>query len=247
MLSTPAYGRLCWVPVAAGALAIWWVRRSTRLALRQHSIFSYITPKRLRVPQTALDQRTYGVESRFQPRASDVVIATYHKTGTTLLAHICHQIRVVRAFGRGSMNLDDYYFVVPWTLHFWTLDIDPCADHTVVPHNGDACACKSRRFQPVEPSVVRPRIFKSHRSLAASYEHGKYIVTIRDPLKTLVSLFHFLRAKRVPGLNRLGDLLTHEEWLNPFRCGDIWDYFLEAWEVCSHERMFDIFLPASLA
>lgn len=40
-----------------------------------------------------------------------------------------------------------------------------------------------------------PRLFKSHARLNALQEGCKYIVTIRDPVKTLVSLFRFFTAK----------------------------------------------------
>jgi hypothetical protein len=43
--------------------------------------------------------------------------------------------------------------------------------------------------------MAEPRLFKSHARLSAVHEGCKYLCTVRDPLKTLVSLFHFFTAK----------------------------------------------------
>lgn len=46
-----------------------------------------------------------------------------------------------------------------------------------------------------DDQVAEPRLFKSHARLSAIQEGCKYIVTIRDPIKTLISLFRFFTAK----------------------------------------------------
>lgn len=43
--------------------------------------------------------------------------------------------------------------------------------------------------------MAEPRLFKSHARLSAVHEGCKYLCTVRDPIKTLVSLFHFFTAK----------------------------------------------------
>merc|ERR1712216_658457 len=55
------------------------------------------------------------------------------------------------------------------------------------------------------------------------------------PQSTLVSLFHFFRAKQIKRPDgspfvHLSDMIENNAWLNPFGGGDIWDSFLTAWE-----------------
>jgi hypothetical protein len=109
----------------------------------------------------------------FEPRTSDVFILTAPKTGTTWLQQICHQIRM--RGGDDSMDYADIYQVAPWQQMAWDLDIDVNAE------------------QP-----ANPRIFKTHQRLKSINRGGKYIVTVRDPTKTIISWFAFLTAKGVP-------------------------------------------------
>ena len=224
-----------WALPVAGVAAVTAIvsihRARTRLRkLRQSSIFRHVQPRK--PSHTQPSTRSYEMECEFKPRPSDVIVATYHKTGTTLVTHICHQVRVVRQFGKGSMDFEDYYFEVPWTLLFWDLDMDPRADHFATvgnwiddDHDSSSAAANGIRKK------LCPRVFKSHRSLATSYERGRYIVTVRDPLKTLSSLFWFLKAKEVSGFESPKELLSHPAWLDPFNSGDIYDHYLEAWQV----------------
>lgn len=243
------------------AMVACYVRRARDLARKQSkdsSIFNYI--RRRSLPFHSLSKMGALVENSFQPRASDVIVTTYHKTGTTLLLHICHQIRTVQRLGRGSMAYPDSYFVTPWLHLLWELGIDPDADHFMVPeppynrsrsrlrdqHDGErvpaaaaAAAAIAFNIEPMYavPKVrVHPRVFKSHRCLAGSYSRGRYIVSIRDPAQTLVSLDHFFKAKQMPGwpADSLEEATRSRFWLNPFQSGDIWSRFLEAWKARSH-------------
>ena len=43
--------------------------------------------------------------------------------------------------------------------------------------------------------MAEPRLFKSHARLSAVQEGCKYLCTVRDPVKTLISLFNFFTGK----------------------------------------------------
>ena len=82
-----------------------------------------------------------------------------------------------------------------------------------------------------------PRVFKSHQRLQAINRGAKYIVTVRDPVKTIISWYRFLSGKRVPPilahadvsafvLNDDGTYIHHG-----MRFGaTLWEYYLEYWK-----------------
>jgi hypothetical protein len=107
----------------------------------------------------------------FRVRPSDVIVATFPKTGTTLVTWICHQLRT-----GGDLNFETLYEVVPWPTLSWDLGYDP----------------------NVDGSQFNPRVFKSHLRMASIYRGCKYVVTIRDPAKTALSFYNFFLAKKVP-------------------------------------------------
>src|ERR671922_1915726 len=72
----------------------------------------------------------------FRPRATDILIATYPKCGTTWLQQIVHGLRT-----RGSMDFDEITAVVPWIELAFDVGIDLEA-----------------------PQVAEPRAFKTHLS-----------------------------------------------------------------------------------
>jgi hypothetical protein len=107
----------------------------------------------------------------FRVRPSDIIVATFPKTGTTLVTWICHQLRT-----GGDLNFETLYEVVPWPTLSWDLGYDP----------------------NVDGSQFNPRVFKSHLRMASIYRGGKYVVLLRDPAKTALSFYNFFLAKKVP-------------------------------------------------
>ena len=100
-----------------------------------------------------------------------MIILTFHKTGTTWTQQLCHQIRT----GGAHTDFEEITEVCPWVDFAWEVNQDLEA-----------------------PQVASPRIFKSHARLSAVHEGCKYLATVRDPVKTLVSLFNFFTAKFMP-------------------------------------------------
>ena len=64
----------------------------------------------------------------FRPRPSDVLIATYPKSGTTWMQQIVHGLRT-----GGAMDFDDILEVVPWIEMAHDLGIDLDADQVAEP------------------------------------------------------------------------------------------------------------------
>ena len=151
----------------------------------------------------------------FRTRPTDVIVATFPKTGTTLVTWICHLLRTDASpiddktddndndnqNGNQNQNnnhqqeqqqekeqehqhqpqrtsFETLYEVVPWPTLSWDIGYDP----------------------NVQGSQFTPRVFKSHLRMASIYPGCKYVVTVRDPAKTVLSFYNFFVAKKVPFL-----------------------------------------------
>lgn len=114
----------------------------------------------------------------FKTLPSDVIVATFPKTGTTLITWICHLLRTNAApiDEEGENSFETMYEVVPWPTLSWDIGYNP----------------------NTQGSQFEPRVFKSHLRMASIYPGCKYVVTIRDPAKTALSFYNFFIAKRVP-------------------------------------------------
>jgi hypothetical protein len=148
----------------------------------------------------------------FQVRPTDILVATFPKTGTTLVIWICHLLRMRCQIDRTAMDGDTQtlYDYVPWPTLSWDIGIDP----NTAPGN----------------EQYSPRVFKSHLRMASIYRGGKYIVTIRDPAKTALSFYNFFKAKQVP----LFSTMDASQFLleTPFIQGregraSLWEYYQE--------------------
>ncbi|MBO6555042.1 MAG: sulfotransferase domain-containing protein [Pseudomonadales bacterium] len=102
----------------------------------------------------------------YQPRASDVIITPYGKSGTTWTQQIFHTLRT-----RGDMDFDDISRVVPWIEMTDLLQMDINAEQR-----------------------VNPRGFKSHLEWEKLPRGAKYINVIRDPLDVAYSAFRFMEG-----------------------------------------------------
>mmetsp|Transcript_28024 Transcript_28024/g.42401 ORF Transcript_28024/g.42401 Transcript_28024/m.42401 type:complete len:326 (+) Transcript_28024:124-1101(+) len=140
----------------------------------------------------------------FTVRPTDIIVATFPKTGTTLVTWICHQLRT-----GGDVNFENIYEVIPWPTLSWDIGYNPNE----------------------QGSNFVPRVFKSHLRMSSIYRGCKYIVTVRDPVKTTQSFYNFLaNAKQVPQVQGIGASAFARE--TPFVKGrpgraSIWDYYKE--------------------
>lgn len=103
---------------------------------------------------------------RMPVSASDVIIATFPKSGTTWTQQICHGLR-----SDGDMNFKEVSWVAPWLERGHIFGID------------------TRISQQYSP-----RLFKTHLAYAQINKGARYIHVIRDPKDVLVSFYSFLSA-----------------------------------------------------
>lgn len=102
----------------------------------------------------------------------DVFITSWAKSGTTMAQQMFHQIRT--AHRGGDMDFDDISRVVPWDDTAYLLDFDMTA-----------------------PQRAAPRGFKSHRAYEDLPQGQRYIITLRDPHETYVSMYRFFNGWQI--------------------------------------------------
>lgn len=102
------------------------------------------------------------------PRPTDVYLTCWVKSGTTLMQQMFHQLRMVSTTGSIDMDFPDISAVVPWEDTATMVDMDMTADQK-----------------------AEPRGFKSHREYERLPAGSRYVVTLRDPHETYVSMHRF--------------------------------------------------------
>jgi Sulfotransferase domain len=102
----------------------------------------------------------------FEPRPTDVIISPYSKCGTTMLQQMFHTLRT-----RGDTDFDDISRVVPW------LEMSPILG---IGLNADQRA--------------DPRGFKSHLGYDSLPRGTRYLVSLRDPKDSFVSMYRFMEG-----------------------------------------------------
>jgi len=156
----------------------------------------------------------------YKPRPTDVIITPYGKCGTTWLQQIFHTLRT-----RGDFDYDDISRVVPWieTSRIVGLDIEA-------------------------QGRAEPRGFKSHLGFGSLPKGTRYLVSLRDPKDSFVSMFRFMEGWFIePGAIPIEDFF--EGWLKgrgPEGEG-YWHHLLGWWAVradpnvmlTSYNRMVD--------
>ena len=146
------------------------------------------------------DGRARGLA--FQPRASDVIISPYGKSGTTMLQQMVHTLRT-----GGDINHEDISAVVPWLETSTDLGIDIDAEQQ-----------------------ANPRAFKSHLSYHLVPKGARYIVSLRDPKDALVSAYRFMEGWYFePGSISI-DEFANNGYLARASERNYWTHFNSWWE-----------------
>jgi hypothetical protein len=139
----------------------------------------------------------------FQPRPTDVFIATYPKCGTTWMQQIVHGLRT-----GGDMDFDEISEVVPWLESALDMGIDIEA-----------------------PQRAEPRAFKTHFTWDEIPKGGRYIYVARDPRDALVSFYHFFEGWMFePGSVSL-DVFAREMFMQGTKSGRYWDHVRSYWSL----------------
>ena len=135
-------------------------------------------------------------------RASDVIISTYPKCGTTWLQQTVHGLRT-----GGSMDFDEITQVVPWLELAHDMGVDPDAEQVAV-----------------------PRVFKSHLAFDDVPRGARYLNAIRDPGDVLLSLYRFFDGWRMErGAIGLDDFAL-EFFLRREGARGYWQHVLSWWQ-----------------
>ena len=117
--------------------------------------------KRMHSPESVARGRQFAV------RATDTLIVTYPKCGTTWVTAIVHALRT----RGGVQDFEEITEVVPWDILALDCGQDLDADQVAV-----------------------PRLFKSHEPWDEVAKGGKYVYVCRHPADALVSFYNFLPA-----------------------------------------------------
>ena len=129
---------------------------------RAHSVKEFV----------ANNKALHAIESRhfrpYAPQPGDVFIASWAKSGTTMIQQMFHQLRMAAATGAGDMDFDDISRMTPWEDTALMLDFDMNV-----------------------PQRAAPRGFKSHREYERLPAGMRYVVTLRDPKETFISFYRF--------------------------------------------------------
>jgi hypothetical protein len=137
----------------------------------------------------------------YRPRPTDVIISPFGKSGTTWLQQAFHCLRT-----RGDMDFDDISRVVPWIETAGLLDIDLNADQ-----RGE------------------PRGYKSHLAYPALPRGARYVVSVRDPRDTVVSMHKFMEGWFLePGAVPVN--LFASWWTDRDLGNNYWAHLISWWE-----------------
>jgi len=136
--------------------------------------------------------------ANFKPRASDVLITTAPKAGTTWMQQILHQLRT-----GGDPDFDSIASVVPWL---------------ELPRDGLAWQDIIAEFD----RISNPRIFKTHCTFEQTpgTDTVNIILSSRDPRDCCISFYHHVmdmtdEARQRVGFDRLHTLdEVFETWLD---------------------------------
>lgn len=144
------------------------IRQISQLNQTQVDSGSFATsPEELSIVMSKIfTEESRRIGHSFQPKASDVIVGTYAKCGTTWVQQITHGLRT-----RGSMDFDDITSMTPWitVAHDLGWDLDAS-------------------------QVAEPRLFKSHLSWNAVPKGCKYICSFRNPTDAFTSFYRFFEG-----------------------------------------------------
>lgn len=142
----------------------------------------------------------------YAPEPGDVFITCWAKSGTTMMQQMFHQIRMVAATGAGDMDFDDISRMTPWDDSATMTDTDMTA-----------------------PQRAAPRGFKSHREYERLPPGMRYVVTLREPKATYVSMLRFFEGWTIePGVLTLEEFMPFWMAGGPGGC-DYFTHLLSWW------------------
>ena len=151
----------------------------------------------------ACTQASTEAAEAFVPKPTDVIVATYSKTGTTVLQMLLEMLR-----SRGDTSFDEITAVQPW--------IDFCHDIGI---DVDA------------PQPHHPRLFKSHQRPAALNRGARIASVVREPRDVVKSYYAFYVQKDHPLVQGKSLDEWAREWANVGTSnGTVWEYYVQLFQ-----------------
>ncbi|KAL0286618.1 UNVERIFIED_CONTAM: Cytosolic sulfotransferase 6 [Sesamum angustifolium] len=150
---------------------------------------------------TAITRGVIRVTKNFQPLPSDVIVASFPKTGTTWLKALLYSI--VNRSSKHRLTVENPHSLVPFLEYFDTDGKPPYESKTALPPDIN----HSRRiFSTHMPYQL---LAKTLDSLAC-----RVVYVTRNPKDTLVSSWHFVKKKLSLERPKRAHFLTYEELKN---------------------------------
>ena len=182
---------------------------------------------------TLLTPESVEYGASFQPYASDIIINTYPKCGTTWTGYICHMLR-----SNGNIStFSSMEELMPWIPAAYDNGIDLNQESTIESdcnsnnNNNNNNNNSKLAFNPnYNNAIYSPRIFMSHSTYDLINKGGKYIYVMRDPCYSLLSFHKFLTLYYLQSCDvdeYVRDLFFNPDWL----CGTPYDNML-SWLDC---------------
>lgn len=184
--------------------------------------------RRSSMPYTLGSKASYLAGRKFMPRATDVIVATFPKSGTTFMTNVMHQLR-----SKCELNdFEEITVVCPWI-----------------------CMAGDVGQNLEDEHVADPRVFKSHMNPSNLNPGGRKVLVVRDPTRVILSFFAFFKAKGVPFLAGVPDALAfvdHPFWqkgplASSSRRGNVWQYVVEIWFARSRDDVLVVPYEAAVA
>lgn len=116
--------------------------------------------------QAFISAEGFAHAKAFTPRADDVIVSAYAKSGTTWMQQIVHGLRT-----GGDMNFGEITDVVPWIELAFDVGWDIVGEQK-----------------------AKPRTYKTHFDYGVMPKGGRYIWVVRDPKDTAVSFYNFMNG-----------------------------------------------------
>jgi len=175
------------------------------------------------VAKPQFSDKSRELVANWNPRPTDILIATPAKTGTTWLQQLTHILR------GGDMDFEDVYQVSPWQLMAFDVGLELDGEQPL--HKKDATA-------------LFPRTYKTHQLPSACPSGAKFLVTCRSPPKVWSSAYRFFKAKDLPPLRDV----TGMNDLKAYGCtvedmafgGSLFDYYVEFWKLKAEPNLLII-------
>jgi hypothetical protein len=149
----------------------------------------------------AVSSASCAAAEAWQPHATDVIVATYTKCGTTLLQMLLEMLRT-----GGNVEFEEITAVQPWIDFCLDVGVDPCAAQRAL-----------------------PRVFKSHQPIRSLDSNCRVASVLRSPAAVLKSYHAFYTQKKLVDAP-IDEWATTWADTGTWDGHVIWEYYAQLWE-----------------